>query len=545
MSIPIFTTYYRPDYILNQIFVTGSASVPPQINAYFRPDAVLNFVYVTGSTPAIAVNIINSGSINGGSAGIPYGAGLVVLTGSISADQTFVTVTGFITGSNEALTGSINNMSASLQQVSSSYVITSGSYITLSSSYANLSKSYQNTSKYLVNRYYVGPSGSFQTIQNAVAFLTTGSNMSTSVELLLDGGNHPITDTVTVNLTYPLSIRGLANGCTIVQASTGLTNKPMFNINTDVYIEKIKFDGSTLSNYGSISTENCLNINSKYVDIENIIINGFYNQVNIVNSASIFFFNSICSLASHSAICVNSSESTTIDVETNTFDNCNNIINLSSSVSGSYDLVNNLFNNPPGSTAIIYNTTSYHATGFSSIFGNRWNNVGTFFNGYDFTRTDRRDSNIYIKSNNGIEDKVPHFKVNVVDNVLTSSVTTASVFVKANYTISSSYVCNVEISGSKFVYQPTNASDAYVWVTGNLNINKPNQTCTVCLRKNTNTSNISPMTVRTSTVGQPVSFALIIYLSSMTAGDYTEIYVTSDNTGDITIQDMNIFGRTL
>ena len=60
------------------------------------------------------------------------------------------------------------------------------------------------------------------------------SNATSNYEILLDCGNNVIPDTVVVNnATQNLMIRGLASDVSFLVPSTGLTGKPMFNIQSN------------------------------------------------------------------------------------------------------------------------------------------------------------------------------------------------------------------------------------------------------------------------------------------------------------------------
>jgi hypothetical protein len=184
----------------------------------------------------------------------------------------------------------------------------------------------------LSNVLYVGASGDFPTIKSAIDYLSINGNMLNPYSIFLDAGEHSIDDTVTINLPYNLVIRGYSSEVTNVIAVTGLTNKPMFNCLSACDFYNISFNGTTLSNYGNLSTENAINYsNSTYVEVQNSIFNGFYKHVNITGNNSLWFFNSNCNNPINSAISVDSTSATIIDVEANTFENCPVSIKLNSS----------------------------------------------------------------------------------------------------------------------------------------------------------------------------------------------------------------------
>jgi hypothetical protein len=398
--------------------------------------------------------------------------------------------------------------------------------------------------KKLINRYYVGASGHFTTIAAAITWLN--SNITNNTELLLDGGNHLITDTITVNFAYTLTIRGQSTESSVVVAHTGLTNKPMFIIKSNTYIEKCTMDGTQLESYGTLSTENAFNVdtNSVYFDHQNATILGFYRQVYITGAAELFFFNSICDTPIASGICVDSTGATKIDVEVVTFDSCPIGIDLVQSSDGEFDVMNNLFLNPLGGVCINYTPATYTPHIHSSIMSNKLNNVGSFYAGFDFTRSDGRDANIYVRSNSGKEDKKPHFKVNVINNSSTTTVTSAGTYYKAVFTNGISYTCKFTLGNNKYTYQSVNATDVVVWISGNVQVNGANRNVDVAIRKNGVATQISPVTVRCASANVPYSFGLVAYVEDMTATNYIEIFVTSTTNGDLVIlQDLTIFAQ--
>ena len=395
----------------------------------------------------------------------------------------------------------------------------------------------------LINRYFIGSHGHFPNISSAITWLNV--YMSNSSEIFIDGGSYDITDTITINLPYNLHIRGIASDSTYIKANTGLINKPMFNIYSECSFEKLTLSGSSLSNWGSNTGENFINIygNNLYSEFQNMIFDKSYKAINLVGNSEIFVFNSIIQNISYAGIMVNSNDVNSIDIETNTFYNCYFGIFLYSGVSSTFYVMNNIFTNSGNSQiAIEYNPPYYTYSDHPNIQGNEYNDIGTFIDGFDFTRTDSRDANIYAISNVGIEDKKPHCKINVKDNSGITAVSVANKFYKAVFTNTNSYTCKFTITNNRFTYQPTNRRDLMVLIGGNLSVDQNNRNIDVCLVKNGNSgTTISPFTVRTSTANQVNSFSIAAYLQDSSVGDYYEIWVTSQNAGDnVILSDLTI-----
>jgi len=390
-------------------------------------------------------------------------------------------------------------------------------------------------------RYYVGEQGDFATVPLAIAWLE--ANMLGNSELLIDSGDYDISDTVAIDLPYHLSIRGFDSNSAFINSATGLTGKSMFQITSSVYFERICFDGSTLANYGTLSTENCIEIlGTNYHEITAFLIKNFYDGIKLIGAGSLWVFNSVMENIVGQGIRVSSTGATSIDVETNTFINCANSIGLMKSTAGEWNIINNIFTNSAGQTAILYDPANYIYTDDPVGAGNTWNNIGTFSSGFDYSRADGRDANIYIRGNSGREDKMPHFKVNVINNTSPTTVTTAGTFYKAVFTNGATYTCKWTLGNNKYTYQPQNRSDVPVWIAGVVSTNGTNKNVDIAIRKHGIATQISPVTVRCAVASQPYSFGLIAYAQDMGAGDYIEIFLTSSTNGDlVTIQDLTLY----
>lgn len=397
----------------------------------------------------------------------------------------------------------------------------------------------------LTQRIIVGQSGHFSTIAAAITWLGTGSNMTGATEILLDAGSHLVTDTIVVNLGHHLSIRGFDGASASINASTGLTNKPMFQLVSSCWINRTGLNATTLSGYGTGATENSIEIiGNQYHEITNIVYTGFYDNIKVIGAdSSLWVFDSVFNDTVSKSIEVYSTGLTNIDVEMNSFINCNCSIGLEKSTGGTWHIMNNLFENgSTGQTAVIYNPATFTHADDPVGAGNSWNNVGTFSTGFDYSRTDGRDANVYVVGNSGREDKKPHFKVNVVDNTSTTTITNGNSFYKAVFTNGTSYTCKWTLENNKYTYQPRNASDVPIWIAGNVQVNQTNRNITIALRKDGVATQISPITVRTTTSGQPYPFGLIAYIPDMVAGSYIEIFVSTPNSSDqVIIQDLTIY----
>jgi hypothetical protein len=394
----------------------------------------------------------------------------------------------------------------------------------------------------LENRYLIGQSGHFDSIEDAVAWLDTGSNMSGPAELLLDAASFTVADTIDIDLPYHLNIRGLDFESSILNATTGLTNKPMFRLTSSVFFERLIFNGYTLASYGTQQTENCFDlVGDQYMEIQSVSVVGFYDGVKIWSGDEVFVFNSIFNQITSSAININSDSATDIDIEVNTFTNCGNVVYLYASTAGNFYILNNIFQLSAGQCGIRYNPTNYILNNDPVVLGNSWNNVGDFSIGFDYSRSDGRDANCYVISNSGRENKNPHGKINVINNSSTTTITTPGTFYKAVYTNGSTYTCKFTLANNKITYQPRNKTDVLMWISCNVITAQANRNIDIVIVKNGNTTLglFGQMTVRCATASEAYPVSTPVYVPDVVATDYFEIWVTNSGTGNVIVQDVS------
>lgn len=397
----------------------------------------------------------------------------------------------------------------------------------------------------LKHRIVVGEGGEFRTIEDAITWLDSG-NMTDATELLLDSGTWDIANTISIDLPYHLNIRGYDSESVIIQPTTGMIGHPIFELTSSVWFERLTIDGSNLTNYGDNVSEDAITIiGSQYHELTAVFIKNVYNAVNLHGAgSSLWLFNSIIQDITNTGLEVSVAGATSIDIETNTFENCAIAIDLLESTSGDFTILNNVIICEAGQIGIKYTPSTYIYTDDPAIMGNHWNNIGTFRSGFDFTRSDGRDANIHIISNIGDEDKNPHFKVNVVDNSSTTTVTTAGTYYKAVFANGSSYTTKWKLENNKYTYLQRSPSDVRVWIAGNVQVNGNNRNVNISVRKDGVATEISPFTVRTATSGQPYQFSIIAYIDDFAENNYFEIFVTSSTNGDLVIiQDLMIYAE--
>ena len=152
----------------------------------------------------------------------------------------------------------------------------------------------------------------------------------------------------------------------------------------------------------------------------------------------------------------------------------------------------------------------------------------------------------FLISNAGIEDEKAHCKINVNNNVSTTTLTTAGNFYKANWTNTSIYTTKCTIANNKITYQPENARDGWAIITGDLSVASTNRVITIAIYKNGITgTRYGDTDLRVTVANQPFQFSTVIYVPDMAKNDYLELFASSKNNGDVvTFQDIQWFFNT-
>ena len=301
-------------------------------------------------------------------------------------------------------------------------------------------------------RYYIGTKGQFATLQALITYLAIGGNMVGDVEALVDSGSFDFSDTLAINLPYKLHIRGLSFEGTIFRAVAGLTNKPMFSLTSDVCFSNCTLIGSTLASWGTLTTENLINVvGTVYHEFTGMLFDTAYKAIHVSGNASIFVFNNIIKNCTDSGVCMDSVGASQLDIEVTNLENCGKGVHLQKGVGSHFVITNVIFINGLTQKSVFYEPSTYGYVDGPSITGNTWNGVGEFLDGFDFSRTDGRDANVFVDSNAGIESKAPHAKVNIVDNTVTTTISTGNTYYLLNgINAKMSIVFNVAATSGNF-----------------------------------------------------------------------------------------------
>lgn len=388
----------------------------------------------------------------------------------------------------------------------------------------------------------VNANSSWTTLDEAVEFLAL--HMAEPTVIRLGESSYDVDETIVVDLPYALTFQGLSFGTATVAAASGLAGKPMFRCVSDCNFKMLRFDATTLTNYGTLPGEDAIRFigADAYNEIKDCTFDRFYNTILDSTNAEIWVFETDISNSKKNGILVHGAvPGVTVKVAETDFISCKYGINLSKGSVATIQLASGgYYNSLAGDTAIFYNNSAFSFTNIS-ITGNSWNNTGAFIEGFDFSRTDKRDANATLESNAGVGDKTPYCFINVLNSSTNKTLTTANTWYKADWGLNSdSTTCKWTISNNKITYQPVNKRNGVFTIAGNLSVNQINRVISIGIVKNgVTTTRFGETTLRITTANQPFQFSFVVYIENISPNDYFEIYCTSANSGDIVkIQDI-------
>jgi hypothetical protein len=395
------------------------------------------------------------------------------------------------------------------------------------------------------NVFEVGPVASFNTIAEVVEFLNL--HMSGPSLVRLGGGVHLVDATISINLPYPITFQGISYGETSIDAASGVSGSPMFSCTTETYFKMLLFNA--ISN-GAGNDAIHFTGSKEYYEVKDVFIFGFNKGIVSTNNNDLWIFEVDFEDCAEAGIelAAGGASGVRLRISEVDFMQCAKGINLLSGTAAAISIINCGFYNTDSGTdiGVLYTPTTFTSPKSMFITNNTWNNQGTFLSGFDFTRPDGRDANIILMNNAGTENKNPHCKINVNNNALTTTITSAGSYYKASWTNTSTYVCKWTIGNNKITYQSDYLLDAWSIITGNISVDNINRVITIAIVRNGVTSTrYGETNLRITTANQPFQFSTSIYIPDMNKNDYLELYITSANSGDIVrIQDVNWFTNT-
>jgi hypothetical protein len=391
------------------------------------------------------------------------------------------------------------------------------------------------------NQYEVSKSGSFITVAEVIAFLNAHMFGPSLVKL---GGaqSYPIAATQIINLPFPVTFEGLSYGMSHINAAAGVSGSPLFICQTECYFKMLVFTAiSNAAGNDAIRFTGVL----KYHEVKDCDFAGFNKGLVTTNNSALWFFENTFEDCAVAAIemAAGIASGGELEMSETDFTRCKTGVNLLSGVSAVVSIMNcNFFNTNAGTdTALRYKPATFITPISFGFTNNFWNNMGGFVTGFDFTRADGRDANIYLEANAGMQDEAPNCKINVINNGTTTTCTTANLWYKALWTNTSSFTTKFTIANNRITYQPLNSRDVILFISGNVSVNGANRTITVGIVKNgVTTTRYGETTLRTITANQAFQYSTVIFIPNVVKNDYFEFYCSSLNNNDVlTFQDFN------
>ncbi|MFN8242202.1 MAG: hypothetical protein U0X39_15785 [Bacteroidales bacterium] len=298
----------------------------------------------------------------------------------------------------------------------------------------------------------VGPNSTFKNVQEAIDFLNEHMDCDKTIRISSDPQD--ISSTMIIDLPYSLTIEGTSYGSGVFRASTGLTGHPMFRCVSEAYFKMLVFDATTLSNYGTQPGEDAIRLvgQDNYHEIKDASFDGFYNSIVDSTNCELWLFECDIANAHSNGVLLHSPGSGgNVKISETDFVNCHTGVNLSSGTGSEFQLMSGFFTNSAGQTCVLYNPLSYSFLELV-ITNNSWNYVGDGISGFDFTRSDGRDSKAIIENNAMALDSSPHSIMSVVDNSLTTTCVNSNSWYLVNLTVNSFINTNFSRSGSRLTY---------------------------------------------------------------------------------------------
>jgi hypothetical protein len=325
----------------------------------------------------------------------------------------------------------------------------------------------------------------------------------------------------------------------------------MFRCTSDTYFKMLQFDATALSGYGTSSGEDAIRFigSGTYNEVKDCTFDRFYNTILDSTNAEIWVFETDISNARNNGILVHgNTPGVIVKVAETDFIGCNYGINLSKGSAATIQLASGgYYNGLAGDTAIYYQPATFTSFTNISISGNSWNNTGKFIEGFDFTRSDGRDANATIESNAGIGDKHPNCTLGVANNATATTITTNTNWYKLAWVNTNSATCKWTVADNRITYQPNNRRNAYIIISGNIQVSGSSVTVNLGLVKNNNTGSGSAAsvvrygetTLRPGAANQPSQFSMVINLTDVGPGDYFELWGnTNSSNNTLIVQDV-------
>lgn len=386
----------------------------------------------------------------------------------------------------------------------------------------------------------VSETSSWQTIPEVLAYLNL--HMTAPSLVRLGGEVFTLSSTQSVSLPYPVTFEGLSYGVSTISPATGFTGG-LFSCVSECYFKMLSFE----STFGATGGHDAIHLTGSgvYYEIKDCSFLGFNKGLSVTNNCDVWLFESDFDndVVAGIELAAGVASGLTFKTSETDFTNCGRGIDLLSGTNATVSIQNCGFYASAGQIALSYESATFTNANQVYFTGNTWNNTGTFISGFDFSRSDGRDANIDVVNNAGIDNKTPKCKINVINNLSTTTLASAGTWYKANWTNTSTFSVKWSINNNRFTYLPKNPSYIFIIVSGNISVGNANRTITVGIVKNGAAgTRYGETTLRTTTANQAFQYSTTIYIQDVLRNDYFELWVSSLNNNEVvTFQDINIF----
>lgn len=383
----------------------------------------------------------------------------------------------------------------------------------------------------------------YKTIGDAITYLNTLSTTD-GIRLVVDGGSYDIDATITVNATMPITIEGSGISSTILNSAAGLLNSNMFVLQSAMAFTQLGFAGTDAWAAGTNASFVKITSDSLYCELKDITMDKCKRGIEVTGNSDIFVFDFIISNATVAGIEMNSVGANDLDAEIGNFESCAIGIHLLKSSAGSVFLNLLRFMNVAGNIGILYVPTTFIYSSMT-IGSCEYNNIATFFSGFDFTLA--RDADIEVINSIGEEDKSPHAKINLVGNTTVTALA-SNTWTKATFVNTSSYACKWTVANNRLTYQSRHIRDIMMWVSGSTYISSNgtfNLQFAIVKNNNAAATIYGQTQITTDQNARRFQFSTVVYLDDVGLNDYYELWVRNITDGtDPVIADLNWLAKS-
>lgn len=397
-----------------------------------------------------------------------------------------------------------------------------------------LVETYPSCGDFFLGRIRVGENSTFTTIHQAISYLDTAMGNSwgnRGAEILMSNGDHEVLDSVYISLLYPIKIRGLETNLAYFHATSGLLNKPMFSLYSEVTFEGLIFERNGVTNWGDNDPENYINNNAgEFLEVKNCVFDSAHIAIKELAASDILLNYLTISNCTDEGVGIYNSTSTPgafYDIQQVEFSGCAKAIEFADGDSIQFIISSNTFLMNPADTAIYVDTTKVTVKGLTIISGNHFGLNDSALIGFaGFTSKAGRYANVEINDNDNLESQYAEAKMNVTAWTTPHSLTSGT-WTKANFNNGSvPKQCKMNVTNNKALYLPTNKRPLRADFSGNIQTSTQPATIELALVINGNTASTYGNTfVYCDVNNRYFNFASgNIVLPKFKRGDFVELY---------------------